>query len=340
MNIPFHPRPSPAWRIATGRAGRRRAGRPQPADRHTSPQASRSNAGGRGAGPGTTVALDPVYAARTQAAEDVEVRARVQGTLLRRHSHRGQPGQGRRPTVRDRSRAVRGPRAAGRRRPEAAPRRAGTPGRAGADTHRRHVHQKDNAVSARDRDAALSALELAQAGVATAQAQLRDARIQLGYTKVTAPISGHAGMRALSEGNLVSANALLTTVRKLDPIQVAEHARGRRRGTAPACPTGGYRQPGCSSTASWTLADGTRYAQSGVIDFHRHHPRPADRHPAGARQLCQPRRAVAARAVRAPGAGRFSTLPNTLVAQQQKARARREPPCMWSIARTLPSCAT
>ena len=126
---------------------------------------------------------------------------------------------------------------------------------------------KDNAGSARDRDAALSALELAQAGVATAQAQLRDARIQLGYTRVTAPISGHAGMRALSEGNLVSANALLTTVRKLDPIQVvfampeADAVAQRQRA----------QQAGAGSqaalTASLTLADGTRYAQSGVIDF-------------------------------------------------------------------------
>lgn len=211
-----------------------------------------------------TVALDPVYAARTQAAEDVEVRARVQGTLLRRHYTEGSlvkagallfeidpaPFEARvQQADADLSRAQAQARQAER------------------EWTRTAAMFKDNAVSARDRDAALSALELAQAGVATAQAQLRDARIQLGYTKVTAPISGHAGMRALSEGNLVSANALLTTVRKLDPIQVvfampeADAVAQRQRA----------QQAGAGSqaalTASLTLADGTRYAQSGVIDF-------------------------------------------------------------------------
>ena len=211
-----------------------------------------------------TVALDPVYAARTQAAEDVEVRARVQGTLLRRHYTEGSlvkagallfeidpaPFEARvQQADADLSRAQAQARQAER------------------EWTRTAAMFKDNAVSARDRDAALSALELAQAGVATAQAQLRDARIQLGYTRVTAPISGHAGMRALSEGNLVSANALLTTVRKLDPIQVvfampeADAVAQRQRA----------QQAGAGSqaalTASLTLADGTRYAQSGVIDF-------------------------------------------------------------------------
>lgn len=202
-----------------------------------------------------TVALDPVYAARTQAAEDVEIRARVQGTLLRRHYTEGSlvkagallfeidpaPFEARvQQADADLSRAQAQARQAER------------------EWTRTAAMFKDNAVSARDRDAALSALELAQAGVATAQAQLRDARIQLGYTRVTAPISGHAGMRALSEGNLVSANALLTTVRKLDPIQVvfampeADAVAQRQRA----------QQAGAGSqaalTASLTLADGTR----------------------------------------------------------------------------------
>ena len=214
-----------------------------------------------------TVELDPVYAARTQAAEDVEVRARVQGTLLKRHYTEGglvkagallfeidpAPFEARvQQADADLNRAQAQFRQAER------------------EWTRTAALFNDNAVSARDRDVALSTLELAQAEVATAQAQLRDARIQLGYTRVTSPIAGHAGMRALSEGNLVAPNALLTTVHKLDPIQVVfampEADATAQRQHARQANAGGAGDPR-ALTARLLLADGTRYAQPGAIDF-------------------------------------------------------------------------
>src|SRR3546814_15068810 len=61
---------------------------------------------------------------------------------------------------------------------------------------------------------------MAKAAVANAEAVLRTARIDLGYTEVRAPISGVTGLRAVSNGNLVTAGTLLTTIRQLDPMHV------------------------------------------------------------------------------------------------------------------------
>lgn len=81
----------------------------------------------------------------------------------------------------------------------------------------------DNAVSQQDYDNALSAYETAQANVKVAQAGVSDAEINLGYTKVTAPISGIAGKEAQSVGSLISPtgeSGLLTTMVQIDPLYV------------------------------------------------------------------------------------------------------------------------
>jgi RND family efflux transporter MFP subunit len=59
----------------------------------------------------------------------------------------------------------------------------------------------------------------AQAEVQGATAALQQARLNLDYTKITAPISGRISNRRLSVGNLVNANdTILTTVVALNPI--------------------------------------------------------------------------------------------------------------------------
>ena len=81
----------------------------------------------------------------------------------------------------------------------------------------------DNAVSQQDYDNALSAYDTAKANVQVAQAGVNDAQINLGYTKVTAPISGIAGKETQSVGSLISAageSGLLTTMVQIDPLYV------------------------------------------------------------------------------------------------------------------------
>jgi len=60
------------------------------------------------------------------------------------------------------------------------------------------------AVSSEKRDNALSSYEQSLAAVSLAKAQLKQARIDLGYTKVKAPISGIIGLKQVDVGDLVS----------------------------------------------------------------------------------------------------------------------------------------
>lgn len=79
-----------------------------------------------------------------------------------------------------------------------------------------------DAVSKQSRDDAQAALKQAQAEVAAAQAAVRTAQIELGYTRVSAPIAGRIGRSAVTAGALVTANqaTALATVQQLDPIYV------------------------------------------------------------------------------------------------------------------------
>ena len=60
------------------------------------------------------------------------------------------------------------------------------------------------AVSSEKRDNALSSYEQSLAAVSLAKAQLKQARIDLGYTKVKAPIGGIVGLKQVDVGELVS----------------------------------------------------------------------------------------------------------------------------------------
>jgi membrane fusion protein (multidrug efflux system) len=81
---------------------------------------------------------------------------------------------------------------------------------------------KINAVSKQDYDDASAAYKQAVATVQQQKAALESARINLDYTRVTAPISGRAGLSAYTKGALVtpSQTTALTTVQRLDPIYV------------------------------------------------------------------------------------------------------------------------
>jgi membrane fusion protein (multidrug efflux system) len=81
----------------------------------------------------------------------------------------------------------------------------------------------DRAISQREADDAASAAKTAEAALLAARAQLRDAQLSLGYTDVTSPIAGVAQRAQRSVGSLVAPAAdggLLTTVVQIDPIRV------------------------------------------------------------------------------------------------------------------------
>jgi RND family efflux transporter MFP subunit len=80
------------------------------------------------------------------------------------------------------------------------------------------------AISQEEQDTRLTLVSEARAAVAAAEAAMRAAQLDLGFTKVRAPVSGRTGRAEVTEGNLVTGgpagSTLLTTVVSLDPIYV------------------------------------------------------------------------------------------------------------------------
>src|SRR5690625_4824373 len=81
---------------------------------------------------------------------------------------------------------------------------------------------KERAISQQDYDTAMAQHHLAQAEVAGAKAALESAEIDLGYTEVTAPISGRIGKAEVTEGALVSATQAthLATIQQIDELYI------------------------------------------------------------------------------------------------------------------------
>jgi len=78
-----------------------------------------------------------------------------------------------------------------------------------------------NAVSQKDLDDAVGTELSARAAVEAAQAAVEEAQLNLGFTKITSPIDGVAGIAKTQLGNLVgpSSQEELTSVSTLDPIK-------------------------------------------------------------------------------------------------------------------------
>jgi membrane fusion protein (multidrug efflux system) len=125
---------------------------------------------------------------------------------------------------------------------------------------------KSGAVSKQELDQATAAKEVAQAQVQGAKAQLETARLNLGYTDVTAPINGRIGLTNYTIGNLVGPDSgVLATIVSQDPIYVTFPVSTRlildvRK---EAAETG--RPPEVVVRAQ--LPDGTMYAHPGKVNF-------------------------------------------------------------------------
>jgi membrane fusion protein (multidrug efflux system) len=78
------------------------------------------------------------------------------------------------------------------------------------------------AVSQQDNDDAFAGLKQAEADLAASKAAVETARINLAYTKVTAPISGRIGRSTVTDGALATANqaAALATIQQLGSMYV------------------------------------------------------------------------------------------------------------------------
>lgn len=129
----------------------------------------------------------------------------------------------------------------------------------------------EHAVSKQEYDDAVAAQQQARADVAAARAALETARLNLGYTRVVAPIAGRIGKSLVTEGAYVrqSDATPLATIQQLDPIYVdvtqASTELLRLRRQIAAGQLRDTRQQGAD--VSLTLEDGSPYAESGTLRF-------------------------------------------------------------------------
>ena len=87
---------------------------------------------------------------------------------------------------------------------------------------RYHKLLTDSALSQQDYDDAASSLNELRANINSLKARVDTARINLGYTKMTAPISGRIGKSNVTDGAIVTAYqaTALATIQQLNPIYV------------------------------------------------------------------------------------------------------------------------
>jgi membrane fusion protein (multidrug efflux system) len=128
-----------------------------------------------------------------------------------------------------------------------------------------------NAVSQQEYDDATAALKQAEADVQVNNAATESTRINLNYTRITAPITGRIGKSNVTVGALVTANqpTPLAVIQQLDPIyvdatqssanllQLKGHiAAGRIKGDGPN-----------QARVKLLLEDGTPYPLAGILKF-------------------------------------------------------------------------
>ena len=129
----------------------------------------------------------------------------------------------------------------------------------------------DKAVSQQDYDDAASALKQAEAEVEVNKAAVETARINLAYTRVTAPITGRIGKSNITVGALATGHqgSALATIQQLDPLYVdvpqstTELLRLQRRLEEGRLHSGGKNQ----NKVRLILEDNTMYPFEGTLQF-------------------------------------------------------------------------
>lgn len=127
---------------------------------------------------------------------------------------------------------------------------------------------KENGVSRQDADDALATYQQNVASVDQYRAAVESARINLNYTRITAPIGGRIGISTVTPGALVTASqtTALATIRQLDPIYVdltqssVQLLKLKRQQAS-------LQTPGDAMPVNVTLEDGSRYDHPGKLEL-------------------------------------------------------------------------
>lgn len=136
---------------------------------------------------------------------------------------------------------------------------------------RYRVLVRTKAVSEQEQIEMEAAWKQAIADVAASKAALASARINLDYTRVTAPITGRIGKSSVTEGALVTAqqSGALATIQQLNPMYVdvnqsSTELLALKREVAAGVATGGEQ---AKSQVAVILDDGSIYSRKGSLEF-------------------------------------------------------------------------
>ena len=128
----------------------------------------------------------------------------------------------------------------------------------------------DNAISRQDLDDSVAAESQAAADVQACQAAMAAAKINLGYTRVSAPIAGRIGKSNVTVGALATAyqGQVFTTIQQIDPVYVdspqsTAYLLQLKRNLA----AGRIRGDAGQAQVRLRLEDGSPYAQAGQLKF-------------------------------------------------------------------------
>jgi RND family efflux transporter MFP subunit len=141
-------------------------------------------------------------------------------------------------------------------------------GKSRLDVSRYTPLAKEGAISQQELDNAVQSNQADKASVEAARAAVERAKLNLSWTKVTAPINGIAGISVAQIGDLVTPTTVLTTVSQVDPIKVyypiseQEYLHFARRIREIEEGRGGARVP-----LELTLADGSLYPERGSFSL-------------------------------------------------------------------------
>ena len=128
---------------------------------------------------------------------------------------------------------------------------------------------KIDAVSRQDNDNAQAALRQAQADLRAAQAGLQGANVPLGFSRVTAPISGRIGRSSVTRGALVTASQAtpLAIIQRMDPMYVEISQSSTELLQLRQEIAAGTLQGTDAVPVDLVLEDGSAYAHQGKLSF-------------------------------------------------------------------------
>lgn len=222
----------------------------------------------------TTVVAKPAslpasmtFVGQTQSPQAVDIRARVEGFLLRRNYNEGgvvkagdllfeidhAPFQAQLDSARAQYAAQKA-----------------SYERAKANLDRVLPLAAEKALSPKDRDDAIGTAKAAEASMEAAQAQVKTQELNLSYTYVRSPVDGISDYAHVNDGAYINAsNSLLTSVSTLDPMRVVLSVseeqflamRDLRSSGRLVLPADGRLE------ADLLMSDGSRYPATGVVTF-------------------------------------------------------------------------